>query len=440
MQFLTDVRELIGYGNFRRLFAVRLVSQFSDGILQIALASYVLFSPERQPTALAIAAGFAALLLPFSLLGPFCGVLLDRWSRRQVLFASNLIRAGLAAVIVGFVARDLAGPGFLALVLACLSINRFLLAALSAALPHVVPRDRLVMANAVSPTCGTLAFLVGLGAGSVVAALSGNAVASAETVVLGVASVGYLAAALLALRMARALLGPDLDTARKDVREAVRHVFRGFVDGGRHVLERRPALLGLIAIGVHRFFYGVSLVATLLLYRNYFAPSNAAAGLAGVGAVVVASGLGFASAALLTPIVVRRIRKELWIVMLFAAASLVVVFPGAFYTQASMLITAYVLGITAQGIKICVDTLVQENIEDVYRGRVFSLYDVLFNVVFVAAAAFAAATLPATGKSYAVLGMSAVAYALAAAGYARLTGTWTGRGSREYAQTPPPVC
>ena len=43
------------------------------------------------------------------------------------------------------------------------SMNRFLLAGLSAALPHVVERDELVLANAVTPTSGTIAFMVGLG-------------------------------------------------------------------------------------------------------------------------------------------------------------------------------------------------------------------------------------------------------------------------------------
>ncbi|MEQ7009056.1 MFS transporter [Actinopolymorpha sp. B17G11] len=436
MQFVTDLRVLLGYRDFRRLFAVRLASQFSDGIFQVALASYVLFSPERQPTATAIAAGFAALLLPFSLLGPFCGVLLDRWSRRQVLLASNLIRAVLAAGIAVLVSGNGDGPGFYLLVLACLSVNRFLLTALSAALPHVVPLDRLVMANAVSPTCGTLAYLVGIGVGSGVATLSGDMVsAGPETVVLSAASIGFLAAGLLALRMSRRLLGPDLDTARRAVREAVGHVLQGFVDGTRHVWSRRSAVYGLAAIGVQRFVYSVSAVAMLLLYRNYFSPANASAGLAGVATAVLASGLGYGTAALLTPIVVRRIRKETWMVALFGAAAVSIVLPGAFYTRVSMLATAYVLGVAAQGIKICVDTLVQETIDDVYRGRVFALYDVLFNVVFVAAAAFAAVTLPPTGKSYAILIGSAAVYAAAAVGYARVTGVWTRPRDDAYAET-----
>ncbi len=437
MQFLADLRVLLSYRYFRRLFGVRLVTQFSDGIFQIALASYVLFAPERQPTAGAIAAGFAVLLLPFSLLGPFCGVFLDRWSRRQVLLGSNAIRSLLVLVLAGVVARDGDGVGFFVLVLTCLSVNRFLLAALSASLPHVVPMERLVMANAVSPTCGTLAYLIGLAAGSTVAALSRSAVSAAELTVLVVAAFCYLAAALLALRIPRALLGPDLDRAKPVVREAVTHIIRGFVDGGKHVLSRRPAAYGLAAIGVQRFFYSVSLVATLLLYRNYFEPGNASAGIAGVSTVVLVSGLGFGTAAVLTPIVVRRIRKEAWTALLLGLSAVVFVMPGAFYTRASMLVAAYVLGLSAQGIKICVDTLVQQNINDVYRGRVFSLYDVLFNVVFVAAAAFAAATLPPTGRSYAVLVASTVTCAVAGLVYARLTGVVAGRPARAHYEVEP---
>ena len=79
---------------FRRLFAVRVASQLTDGVFQVALASYVVFSPERAPGPGAIAAALAVVLLPFSVLGPFVGVLLDRWSRRQVLARANFVRVG----------------------------------------------------------------------------------------------------------------------------------------------------------------------------------------------------------------------------------------------------------------------------------------------------------------------------------------------------------
>src|SRR6476659_7775306 len=152
---------------FRRLFAVRVSSQLTDGVFQVALASYVVFSPERAPSPAAIAGALAVVLLPFSVLGPFVGVFLDRWSRRQVLAWSNFVRVGLVALLAVAVHADLRGPGLFGLILVCLSVNRFLLAGLSAALPHVVDRGDLVTANALTPTAGTLAVLVGAGLGTV---------------------------------------------------------------------------------------------------------------------------------------------------------------------------------------------------------------------------------------------------------------------------------
>src|ERR687884_1137811 len=92
----TTFRHLLLRGDFRRLLATRLLSQFGDGVFQAALAGTVLFNPQRAADAFAVAGGFAVLLLPYSLVGPFAGVLLDRWSRRQVFLHGNLLRALLA--------------------------------------------------------------------------------------------------------------------------------------------------------------------------------------------------------------------------------------------------------------------------------------------------------------------------------------------------------
>src|SRR4051812_697017 len=166
MNAVRHLRHLLRGRWFRRLFAVRLGSQFSDGVFQVAVASYVVFSPERAPSPGAIASALAVVLLPFSVLGPFAGVLLDRWTRRQVLAWSNFVRVALVAVLALGVHADLRGPQLFALILACLSVNRFLLAGLSAALPHVVSETDLITANALTPTAGTLGFLVGLAVGT----------------------------------------------------------------------------------------------------------------------------------------------------------------------------------------------------------------------------------------------------------------------------------
>ena len=112
MEFLRSLRQLWRHRYFRRLLAVRVATQSSDGVLQIALASYVLFSPERQPDAVSIAVVLAITLLPFSILGPFVGVVLDRVARRQVLVVVDLCRAGLAVGLAALVATGCAPAGW----------------------------------------------------------------------------------------------------------------------------------------------------------------------------------------------------------------------------------------------------------------------------------------------------------------------------------------
>ena len=93
-----------GLPEFRRLLELRAVSQFGDGLFQAGLAGALLFNPDREPTPGAIALAFAVLFLPYSLLGPFAGALLDRWDRRLVLIGANtgrlllVLAVGVAAV------------------------------------------------------------------------------------------------------------------------------------------------------------------------------------------------------------------------------------------------------------------------------------------------------------------------------------------------------
>ncbi|MGH3344603.1 MAG: MFS transporter [Carbonactinosporaceae bacterium] len=417
MSFLADLRAVIRERDFRRLYATRLISQTSDGVFQVALASYVFFSPERSTSADKAAAAFAALLLPYSIVGPFAGVFLDRWRRRQVLVSCNVVRALLGLVVTALVAAGQEGLAFYLTALALISVNRFFLAALSASLPHVVrPRD-LVMANSVSTTSGTIAAVTGALVGFVVRELLGREAAETATVVM-LSSCVYLCAALVASRMDKDLLGPDYDTELPETREALRRVARGLVDGGRHVWHHRAAGQALAAIGVHRFFYGVSLISTILLYRNYFnEPWQVQAGLGGLAMVFAASGFGYFVAALITPEVTRRMSTSAWVTSCLTAAAVVQLVFGLPYLEVTLVLGAFLLGVVAQATKICVDTIVQESIDDAYRGRVFSFYDVLFNVSFVSAALFAALALPPSGRSYPVLVFVAVGYGLTSLGY-----------------------
>lgn len=430
---LAGLRAVLREPHFRRLYATRLTAQTADGVFQAALASFVLFSPENQATAGTTAAAFATLLLPYSVVGPFAGVFIDRWQRRTILVRANVVRAALTALVAVLVGLGVESWPFYVATLSVLSVNRFFLSSLSASLPHVVERRLLVTGNSLSTTSGTIVAGIGGGIGVGLRALLGEDDPSVAVIVV-VAGLVYLASAAFAARMPRDLLGPDDDEDRESTSEAMRNVLSGIASGARHVWQRRRPAYALATIATHRFFYGLSTVATLLLYRNYFTDDGFfRAGIDGLAQVFGASSIGVVAAAVVTPYVTRRMGKERWIVTLLAAACVVEIALGFPYTQPALLAAALLLGFVAQGSKICVDTIVQESVADAYRGRVFAFYDILFNVTFVSAAVVAATFLPDTGRSYVALTVIAVGYGLAALGYVALTGAAAGRGSRSTA-------
>ncbi|MEP7021101.1 MAG: MFS transporter [Pseudonocardiales bacterium] len=403
---------------FRRLYAARLLGQFGDGVFQASLAGAVLFNPERQAHATDVAAAFAALLIPYSLVGPFAGVLLDRWRRQRVLVVANILRA-LGVLILGAeILGGLHGQPFYASALVVISVNRFYLSALSASLPHVVDMRELVTANALSTTSGAVATAIG-GVGAIgVRTLIGGSDASYAAIAIA-AAVPYLLAAAVARGFGGDDLGPD--DVERSRRETMAEVARGLVAGGRHVRARKSALYALVTIGVHRLAYGVSTICTLLLYRNYFRDDGLfRAGLTGLGQIVGAVAIGGGLAAVLTPVASRRLGLVRWPALLLLGSGLVEVAFGLPFTLPSFLVAALALGFAAQGIKICVDTLVQQQIEDEFRGRIFSLYDSVFNLTLVAAAWLTALALPEDGYSPAAVIIIGVVYVGTGLGYLRL--------------------
>ncbi|WP_159943388.1 MULTISPECIES: MFS transporter [unclassified Nocardiopsis] len=420
MSFFGDLRTVLRGPRFRRLFGTRLVSQFSDGVYQAGLAGFVFFNPEQHTSAGAVAAAFAVLLLPFSVVAPFAGVLIDRWPRRQVLLLSALAKAALAAVSALLVAGG-EGPAFFVAALLVLSVNRFFLSGLSAGLPYVVPREKLMMANAVTPTSGTAASFLGAGTGAAIGLLGGDDALGTGAVLL-VAALGFAGAGLVSLTLGYRELGPHLEREPEEVRAAVRDVVRGMVSGVRHLWSRPEARDALATIGGHRILFGISTLVTLLLYNNTFTDGGVA-GLAGFSVAMGLSGAGFLLGAVATPWATARMAPGTWIALQLAAAAAVLVVFGLPFSPALFPVAAFSLGFVSQGVKVTVDTLVQRHVDDAFRGRVFSVYDVLFNATFVLGAALSAALVPPSGASTPVVSAMAAAYlAMGAA--------WAARGRR----------
>jgi MFS family permease len=414
----TTVRHLLLRGDFRRLLMTRLSSQFGDGVFQAALAGTVLFNPSQATDPFGVAAGFAILLLPYSLVGPFAGVWLDRWSRRQVLLVANVVRAVLVLVVAALILAEVTGAGFYIAGLLVFSVNRFVLSALSAGLPHVTDEPSLVSANALSTTAGAIAAVLGGGVAIGATELVGSGAGSYALLAL-VSAVPYLGASAVVSGFPRPDLGPDHLTLAATV--SARDVLHGMLAGTRHVLAHPPATAVLSVMAVHRVFYGLLTLMTLLLYRNSFDDATGLfpGGLAGLGEVLAAGAAGTLLAAAVTPAAVRRWGKAPWVIGLLLLAGAGQLVLGGLFTPPAIVAAVLTLGFVAQGIKICVDTTLQESVDDDFRGRVFSAYDTLFNVFFVLALLVGAFLLPASGVSWPLLIVIGAGYLLTALAFSR---------------------
>lgn len=423
MTDLDRLRALRGEPHFGRLFGTRLVSQAADGLFQAALAGAVFFNPQHATGARQAAAGFTVLLLPYSLVGPFAGVLLDRWRRQRVLVVANVIRAVLVGVTAALlVSLGSTSAAFLVAALTAMSVNRFYLSALGAALPHVVRPSLLVLANSVTTTLGFAATVAGGAVGLAARGILASSGGYAAVAVLG--GLTYLASSVVAAGFPDAeLLGPDARVVRVPLPAAARTVVAGLAAGARHLWRRPRASYALLAIGVHRFYYGIATVAILLLYRNYFHGGGLfPAGVAGLAQVVIFGALGVGTGAVLTPAITGRIGTERWIGWALVIAGLGGMGLAAGYTRPALVAAGFFIGLSAQAVKICVDTIVQEEIAETARGRVFSFYDTIYNLTFIAATIVGAFVLPSSGRSYAVLGALAVGYLAAALTYRLVSG------------------
>ncbi|MEV6136208.1 MFS transporter [Nocardia sp. NPDC051990] len=402
-----------------RLALIRFTGQFGDGMFQAALSGAILFNPERETDPLAIAAAFAVLLLPYSLIGPYAGALLDRWDRRAVLLVANVVRAVLiGAVGVGLLAVSSATP-LLLLALAVVGVSRFVLAGVSAALPRVLDPHWLVPANSVLATVAS--GCAGVGAAAAVAIIgwigAGN---FASAVAVAISAVWSVCGAVFAVGFGAGVLGPAPGTAARE--STVHAIATGLRHGAAAVWGAVRVTTAMIGIGTHRIVFGTNTLIMVLVLRQ--APvdgGGANTGLTRFGLTIGCTAAGMLVAAVVAPVLIPRLGRSRTVVLGLLTATVVqlaLVTPTAIATAGTaahrahqlLLVAAFLFGLAGQTIKLTGDASMQMDIDDTRRGQVFALQDTVFNIAFVLAIALTALVIPADGRSITVVLVGAGIY------------------------------
>ena len=406
--------ELLRDAKLSRLLRVRWAGQLIDGLFQSALASFVLFSPERQASAVNAAVAFAVVLLPYSVVGPFVGTILDRFSRQRAIFLANVIRAATLCMIALLIFNGRTGVEITIFVLIAFGVNRLILAGLSAGIPLMTTPQSLIAANALAVTGGSVWVVLGGGLGLGIRQLiNGTESANhADALLVLLGAIGYLVTALLAALLKRDEIGP---LAHEIVEGGLKQGLQEMRDGFKFLKEHADAARGIAATAIHRGGLTALTLTALLLERNTFHnPANSEAGLAGLSFALSVAAVGFVIGAAIAPYGVRRVGRHRWMRLSISAASVSVLLLVIARTPTLLIATAFFTALCGQSLKVTNDALVQSKIEDLYRGRVFAVYDVLVNGAIVTGALIAAWVLPTSGDSWQMPALIAVAWFLVA--------------------------
>jgi MFS family permease len=399
----------------RRLVFVRVLSAFGDGAFQGALAVLVLFSPERQTDPAEIAAGFVVLLLPYSIIGPFAGALLDRWSRRRVIVWANLIRCALVAIVAVQIAAHLPSIILFVTALMIMGVGRFVGSGLSASVPHTVAQDSLVGANALATTAGAIATAVGGGYAIALRTMVGDTSGPIAVITASVL-LFYLAAALIATRFRLMELGPD---ETDEPAQPLKAVLQGLTSALHHVWQRPTVGVAVLVVMAVRFCFGLCTLVVLLLFQKYFTEDLwlLRTGATGIAEVLAVGAAGIFSGAVITAPVVRKFGRTRWLVVLLSTTAILVVAFGIQFTIWSTLITTFAVGFAYQSSKVCMDSVVQADSDDAYVGRVFALYDTLNNLSYVLAFCLGVLIVPPAGNGPAAVFLVGAVFVITGVGY-----------------------
>lgn len=342
---------------YRYLWLSQVISQTGDWFNLIASAALV---ANLSGSGLAIGGLFLARLLPPFLLSPFVGLVADRFDRRKILIASDLLRA---IVVLNFLFVRSGQDVWLLYVLTMLqlSISAFFEPTRAALMPSLVARQDLVTANALDGT--TWSTMLALGA-----ALGGLA-----TAVFGITTAFLIdAASFIISAWFISLVRPTFAPVERETARERDTGWQAFVGGLVYLRQHPPVLTVALLKASKALAYGGMAIVEVTFAKEIF--PIGADGSGTLGLIYVVTGLSTG----LGPLVAQRITgdrpRAIYWAILFCYLSLIVGYVMIGYsTSLSFLLMATFIRTLGSGISWTYSSaLLQMSVPDKFLGRVFT--------------------------------------------------------------------
>lgn len=368
--------------NFRLLWLAQIVSELGDWFYSVAIFSFLL---QTAGTAKSVAFAFVLQVLPQCFAAPLAGVINDRASRKRVMIFADWTRAGI--VLSMLMVRS---PDSIWLLYVLLFLETVMWAmfepARSAVVPNIVSPGDVITANALSSTTWSINFALGGALGGILTAMIGR------DQVFIINSLSFVVSAALISRMRFAEPHTaDLPPFRlrdlgdfSPITEGIRYVARDirlsatiFVKAGLSIMGTNWVLIPMMG---ERLFP---------VYLPHFDSRQAATmgmslmlGSRGLGAIIGGVGVSFVAGNSKL-----RLRRSILAGFLLGAG-------GYFLLSTAPSIWVACLGLViahagGSAIWVASTTMLQEQTDDRFRGRVFSA-EFAFSMATLAAASYAA--------------------------------------------------
>jgi MFS family permease len=343
---------------FRMLWLGQVVSQMGDWFDTIAVYTIAL---QLTGSSRSVALIMVARFLPSVVMGPLSGVVADRFSRRSIMITSDLMRA---LVVLGFLFVRRPDQMWLVYVLTVLQLafSAFFEPAKTAAIPSIVSDRELLPANAIASVTWSAMLTLGAAIGGFVTGWFGTNAAFVLD------SLTFVASAIL-VSCVRFPKRPAREKSKLTVAKALG--ISDTIEGARYV-KQRPRVFAYLMVKPAWGMGGGILTLLAVFGERVFPVAGKTA--TGLGVLFTARGIGTA----IGPIVARRwageTRRQMqsWIGIAFLIG-------GAFYiafassTRLWPALLSLLIAHSGGSILWVFSTvLLQREVEDQFRGRVFA--------------------------------------------------------------------
>jgi MFS family permease len=365
------VRDILRIRDYRHLFGGQVVSDIGDGITLLLVL--LVINDLTGGSTIAIALMAIAEAIPAFTVGLVAGVYVDRWNRRSIMLASDVLRAGIV-ITFGLISSPELLPLLFVLGFVQASVGTFFRPARGAMLPHVIPESGLPAANGLAQASQVIGGVIGAGiAGLLFASFGSGAIGFA------IDAGTFLVSFLLISRIASSA-GEISGEVRE--RAAGSNVLSSMRDGFGIVRHSRVLAGIILAAGVTMLGLGAVNVLFVPLVVNELGVNPA--WMAGIDA---AQTVGMLAAAALVTVIVRRIAPTSIITLGLVGIGICIGLMAGVSAIWQVLVILVLVGLFVTPLQAMIQTLVQTSTPDASRGRVVSLIQAAMSTASVASMA-----------------------------------------------------